>query len=112
MGVMSPLVRTTGIAGLTTTGLGMLLVATVPSARPYQSPPAVVTTDTVAYCRELSEKFAELIRVAPRPPEDEVLSMGTDGRHLCQEGKIRGGLLRLRRGVLVMMRNLDQRGEP
>lgn len=88
----------------------MLLVAAVPSVP--QSPPAVVTTDTAAYCRELSDKLAELISIAPRPPEDEVLSMDTDGRHLCQEGKIRGGLSRLRRAVKVMLRYLDQRGEP
>ncbi|HJS85363.1 MAG TPA: hypothetical protein VJ779_07870 [Acetobacteraceae bacterium] len=107
---MSPLVRTTGIAGLTTTGLGMLLAASMPSVRP--SPPAVVTTDTRAYCQELSEKLSELIRIAPRPPEDEVLNMRADGRHLCQEGQVRGGILRLRRGVMVMIRDLDQRGEP
>jgi hypothetical protein len=107
---MSPLVRTTGIAGLATTGLGVVLVTAVPSVR--QSPPAVITTDTPAYCRELSNKLAELVRIAPRPPEDEVLSMGTDGRHLCREGHIRGGILRLRHGVMVMLRDLDQRGEP
>ncbi len=107
---MSPLVRTTGIVGLTTTGLGMLLATAVPSVHPL--PPAIITTDTLAYCRELSDKLSELIRIAPRPPEDEVLSMGTNGRHLCQEGQVRGGILRLRRGVKVMLQDLDQRGEP
>jgi hypothetical protein len=107
---MSPLARTTGIAGLTTTGLGVVLAAAVSGVRP--SPPAVITTDTPAYCQELSDKLSELIRIAPRPPEDEVLNMGTDGRHLCEEGQIRGGILRLRRGVKVMLQDLDERGEP
>ncbi len=107
---MSPLVRTASLAGLTATALGMVLIAAVPSVGSLA--PAVVTTDTPAYCRELSEKLAELIRIAPRPPEDEVLSMGTDGRHLCQTGQVRGGILRLRRSVLVMLHDLDQRGEP
>ncbi len=106
---MSPLVRTTGFAGLTA-GLGIALAAGVPNAG--EPPVAIITTDTAAYCRELSDKLAELIRIAPRPPEDEVLSMGAEGRHLCGQGQIRGGILRLRRGVLVMLRDLDQRGEP
>jgi hypothetical protein len=108
-GAMSPLARTTGVAGLTT-GLGIALMATVPGVS--HSPPAVVTTDTAAYCRELSAKLTELVRIAPRPPEDEVLSMGVEGRHLCDEGQVRGGILRLRRGVTVMLRDLDARGEP
>ena len=105
---MWPLVRTTGLAGLTT-GLGFVLVAGVPGG---QSPPAVVTTDTPAYCRELSNKLTELVRIAPRPPDDEVLSMGAEGRHLCDEGQIRNGIRRLRSGVMLMMHDLDQRGEP
>lgn len=106
---MSPLVRTTGLAGLTA-GLGIALIATVPGVS--QPPAVVVTTDTAAYCRELSGKLTELVRIAPRPPEDEVLDMGTEGRHLCEEGQVRGGILRLRRGVMVMLRDLDERGEP
>lgn len=106
---MSPLARTTGVAGLTT-GLGIVLMATVPGVG--QSPPAVITTDTLAYCRELSSKLSELIRIAPRPPEDEVLNMGVEGRHMCDQGQIRGGILHLRRGVMVMLHDLDARGEP
>ena len=106
---MSPLVRVTGLAGLTA-GLGVALIAAVPGIG--QPPPAIVTTDTAAYCRELSDKLAELVRIAPRPPEDEVLDMGVEGRHLCDEGQVRGGILRLRRGVMVMLRDLDERGEP
>ncbi len=106
---MSPLVRATGVAGLAA-GVGLAIVASVPGIG--QPPPAVITTDTVAYCNELSDKLAELIKIAPRPPEDEVLGMGTEGRHLCAEGQVRGGILRLRRAVLVMLQDLDERGEP
>lgn len=106
---MSPLVRNTGVAGLTT-GLGIVLLATVPGVS--RAPPAVVTTDTAAYCRELAAKLSELIRIAPRPPEDEVLNMDVEGRNLCEQGQVRGGILRIRRGVTVMLRDLDARGEP
>lgn len=107
--LMSPLARNAGVAGLTA-GLGIALLATVPGVS--HAPPAVVTTDTAAYCRQLSAKLTELIRIAPRPPEDAVLSMGVEGRHLCDEGQVRGGILRLRRGVTVMLHDLDARGEP
>lgn len=106
---MSPLIRATGLAGLAA-GLGIALIAAVPVIG--QPPPAIVTTDTASYCRELSDKLTELVRIAPRPPEDEVLDMGSEGRHLCDEGQVRGGILRLRRGVMVMLRDLDERGEP
>ncbi len=106
---MSPFVRATGVAGLTT-GVGFVLFTTVPGIT--RSPPAIVTTDTRAYCLELSAKLAELVRIAPRPPQDEVLGMGTEGRQLCDEGQVRGGIKRLRGGVTVMLRDLDERGEP
>lgn len=106
---MSPLLRATVLTGLAA-GVGIILIAAVPGIG--QPPPVVITTDTTAYCRELSDKLAELVRIAPRPPEDEVLNMGTEGRHLCDEGQVRPGLSRLRRGVTVMLEDLDERGEP
>lgn len=106
---MSPLARATGFAGLTA-GVGLAVITAVPGIG--QPPPAIVTTDTAAYCRQLSDKLTELVRIAPRPPEDEVLGMGVEGRHLCDEGQVRGGILRLRRGVMVMLHDLDERGEP
>lgn len=107
---MSPLVRASGFAGLAA-GVGLAVVASVPGIG-QPPPPAIVTTDTAAYCHELSDKLAELVKIAPRPPEDEVLGMGAEGRHLCAEGQVRGGILRLRRAVLVMLQDLDERGEP
>lgn len=107
---MSPLARTTGFAGLAA-GIG-IIAAAVMLPRPAHSPPVVVTSDTEAFCQHLSAKLRDLVRVAPRPPEAEVLTLGAEGRHLCQVGEVRGGILRLRRGVMLMMHELDQRGEP
>lgn len=107
---MSPLLRVSGIAGLAA-GVGLVVVASVPGIG-QPPPPAVVTTDTVAYCHELSDKLIELVKIAPRPPEDQVLGMGAEGRHLCADGQVRGGILRLRRAVMVMLQDLDARGEP
>jgi hypothetical protein len=101
--------RTTGFVGLAA-GLGVILTAVIPGVS--QLPPAVITTDTEQYCRHLSEKLTELVQVAPRPPETEVVALAGEGKRLCDAGQIRGGISRLRHGVMLMMRDFDQRGEP
>jgi hypothetical protein len=106
---MSPLARTTGFAGLAA-GVGVALAMVLPRA--HESPPVIITSDTQVYCDQLSNKLHELIRVAPRPPQTEVLWLGDEGRRLCDTGEIRGGILRLRRGIMLMMHQLDERGEP
>lgn len=101
--------RTTGFVGIAA-GLGILVTAVIPGVG--QSPPAVITTDTEQYCRQLAEKLSELVQIAPRAPEIEVFTLSGEGRHLCDMGQVRGGILRLRRGMMLMMRDLDERGEP
>ncbi|HET6183996.1 MAG TPA: hypothetical protein VFA03_10440 [Acetobacteraceae bacterium] len=106
---MSLVVRIAGIAGIAA-GIGIVLAFVIPRSGP--TPTVVVTTDTEPFCQQLSAKLQELIRVSPRPPQPDVLSLGDEGRHLCDIGEVRGGILRLRRGVALMMHQLDQRGAP
>ncbi len=101
--------RTTGFVGVAA-GLGIAVIAVMPGVS--QSPPAVITTDTVGYCRQLSDKLAELVQIAPRPPETSVFALAGEGRRLCDVGQVRPGIHRLREGVRLMLQDLDERGEP
>ncbi len=106
---MSPLARTTGVAGITA-GVGLVLLTGVHGV--IRSPPFVVTTDTQRYCRQLLERVTELVRMSAAPVPTEVASLSVEGRQLCDEGQVRGGVIRLRRAVMVMTNEVDERGEP
>ena len=57
----------------------------------------VVTTDSTAYCRELS---AAIDRHGALPRE--VSDLEARGQGLCKRGKVRGGVLRLRRALRML----------
>lgn len=99
---MTPIVRTTGIAGMATC-LG--LAATVIVAMPVvgQSPPQQVTSDTPEYCLQLLDRVSEMVRGAPAPPPQEVSSLSNEGQRMCDQGQTRGGILRLRRALMLML---------
>jgi hypothetical protein len=43
-----------------------------------------------------------MVRVAETPPPEEVTSLSSEGQRMCDQGKTRGGILRLRRALLLM----------
>ena len=83
--------------------LGVLL-ASVPYALTAagDAPPAVVTTDTPEYCHRLIDRISELIGSVPQPPPVSVNSLSNEGRRLCDEGRTRPGILRLRRALMLL----------
>ncbi len=103
---MSPLARTAGLAGLTA-GAGFFVLLGAPGVS--NSPPLVLTTDLPRYCLQLSDRVDELMHVAPGPLSDEVVSLTTEGRVLCDKGRVRGGVMRLRRAVLLMTNDVARR---
>jgi hypothetical protein len=99
---MSPATRTTGFAGMATClGLGAMLFVAFPVVG--QSPPQQVISDTPEYCLQLLDRVSELVRVAPAPPPQEVSSLSSEGQRMCDQGQTRGGILRLRRALMLMM---------
>lgn len=73
--------------------------------------PMRVTTDTPEYCVELSERVIHAERAAPAagamtapapPHQTEVDQLAAEGQHMCAVGLIRGGLLRLRRALMLL----------
>lgn len=63
--------------------------------------PAQVTTDTPAYCLELLDRVSEMVRARSHPPE-EVAELSADGERMCDQGKTRGGIMRLRRALVLL----------
>jgi hypothetical protein len=103
LAAMSPTMRarTTGFAGVATClGLGGVLLGSSPVVG---QAPQRVTSDTPEYCLLLLDRVSELVRVAAAPPPQEVTSLSSEGQRMCDQGQTRGGILRLRRALMLMM---------
>jgi hypothetical protein len=107
---MVPGLRMTGLAGGASclAVLAMLLGAS-PVVGQSQPSPAQVTSDTPQYCLHLLDQVSEMVRVADAPPPQEVMVLSSEGQRMCDQGLTRGGILRLRRALMLM---LHQDGSP
>ncbi len=62
-----------------------------------QPAPVAVTTDTPEYCARM------IARVETGPDlSAEMHRLLDEGRHLCERGEVRGGIMRLRRAMLLI----------
>ena len=68
-----------------------------------QAPPQEVTTDTPAYCLRLLDRVGELVRNTGSPPPQEVTFLSNEVQRMCDQGQTRGGILRLRRALVLLM---------
>jgi hypothetical protein len=66
------------------------------------SVPAVVTTDSPEYCQQLFDRIREAIHATTAPPPTGVASLSREGQRMCNDGLTRGGILRLRRALLLL----------
>ena len=92
---MGLIVRTVGL-GAATAWLALAPVAG-------QAPPQKVTSDTPAYCLHLLDRVSEMVRTGRMPPPQEVTFLSSEGRRMCDQGQTRGGILRLRRALMLML---------
>jgi hypothetical protein len=92
---MRPIARTLSL-GAAAVWLGAMPLAS-------QSPPQQVISDTPEYCLHLLDRVSEMLHVAGSPPPQEVAFLSSEGRRMCDQGQTRGGILRLRRALLLMM---------
>ena len=67
-----------------------------------QGTPMEVTTDTVEYCFHLFDQVSDLLHAARRPPPREVTDLTTEGQRMCDHGQTRGGIIRLRRALMLI----------
>jgi hypothetical protein len=96
--------RATSVAGVVAClGLGAVLAGAMPVAG--QPPPQQVTSDTPEYCSRLLDRISELARSTDAPPSYEVTSLTIEGQRMCNQGQTRGGLLRLRRALALVLLN-------
>jgi len=95
VGDMGPAVRMLGL-GAAAVWLGAAPVASQP-------PPQQVTSDTPEYCLHLLDRVSEMVRVAGSSPPQEVTVLSSEGQRMCDQGQTRGGILRLRRALMLMM---------
>ena len=72
-----------------------------------QAAPQQVTTDTPEYCLQLLDRISELARIAVNPPQ-EATSLSAEGQRMCNQGQTRGGILRLRRALVLLRRKAGQ----
>jgi hypothetical protein len=84
-------------------GLSLLLSSVVVGAPAGgESTPAEVTTDSPEYCQKLVDRLGQAIQSSTAPPPVEVSSLSTEGQRMCGAGLTRGGILRLRRALLIL----------
>lgn len=91
-------VRSLTVFGLLTLGAATASSQTAP---PPPSGPVQVTTDTVEYCAFLAARIARAQQQRPDAPR-QVEELAEEGQHMCTTGLIRGGLVRLRRALLML----------
>ncbi len=76
--------------------LALALPARSEAPEPPADRPMAVTSDTADYCATL----ARLVGQAPSPTAD-ARRLLADGQDMCARGKIRGGIARLRRALII-----------
>lgn len=64
--------------------------------------PTRVITDTSGYCLQLRLMVEDVARRATVPPPFGVMTLTDEGRRMCEEGEIRGGITRLRRALIML----------
>jgi hypothetical protein len=69
-----------------------------------QQTPMEVTTDTPEYCHQLADRVHTLEGTAGKPPR-EVAVLSVEGQKMCDQGQTRGGIMRLRKAILIMTHN-------
>jgi hypothetical protein len=103
---MSPTARITGFAGAAIClGLCAVLFGAAPAVS--QQPQRVIS-DTPEYCLQLLDRVSELVHIAIAPPPQEVTFLSTEGQRMCNQGQTRGGILRLRRALMLMTHQRDE----
>lgn len=68
-----------------------------------------ITSDTLAYCQSLRQQVNALMRRDGGTASAEVMHLSATGQRLCAAGEVRGGVLRLRGAVLLLMHQSPDR---
>jgi hypothetical protein len=96
MGAMTPYARLAALAVplIAVGAFGLAGAQTEPQS------PAFVTTDSAEYCNQLSEQATQ--EVEDTTPNADVMALMTEGQRMCARGQVKGGILRLRRVLMIL----------
>jgi hypothetical protein len=72
-----------------------------------QSSDPTVTSDSSEYCDVLMDKYTGLVRTASMPPPIAAAELSEEGKRMCVNGQVRGGVMRLRRALLMLRHGED-----
>lgn len=61
-----------------------------------------VTSDSADYCAQLRLLVEAMTRQAVPPPRADVQLLSEEGRLMCENGLVRGGITRLRRALVIL----------
>ena len=61
-------------------------------------PPPHLTTPTADYCAHLNREVGR----QPGPPQPSARTLAEEGARMCDRGHYRGGVVRLRRALMIM----------
>jgi hypothetical protein len=65
-----------------------------------------ITTDSREYCERLRREITCLIRQATIPLETRILDLSAEGQRMCEQGRTRGGIQRLRRAMVILRQDM------
>lgn len=72
-----------------------------------ERPDPVVTSDSAEYCGALIDRIGHLARASDGPLPSEAAALSQEGERMCGHGQTRGGILRLRRAILMLRHSAD-----
>jgi hypothetical protein len=92
-------IRTLAVALMV--GVGATTASSQTAPPPPSGAPVRVTSDTPEYCETLAQRVARAEQARPNAPR-QVEELAEEGHQMCNTGLIRGGLVRLRRALLML----------
>ncbi|HEX3990310.1 MAG TPA: hypothetical protein VHX39_03955 [Acetobacteraceae bacterium] len=81
--------------------------ATVIAPAVAQTRDPIVTSDTPEYCDVLMDRITGITRATAQPPPTEAALLSQEGERMCVHGQTRGGILRLRRALEIILHGDD-----
>jgi len=100
IGAMKRIITGPGCALLV--GLSGLTAGAEEPATPVNGGVPKVTSHSIEYCNKLATRIDALVFGAHVPPPSDVTELSVEGKRMCEHGQMRGGIMRLRKALMMM----------
>ena len=88
-------------------GLLVLPATAEGPATPVNGAVPKVTSHSIEYCDMLAARINALVFEARMAPPSDVSELSAEGQRMCAQGQVRGGVMRLRKALMVMQEIAD-----